>query len=311
MISPGSIIGIVGGGQLGRMLAMAGAQLGYKCHIFDPHERPCAADVAAKFTRARFDDQAALEDVRRSRRCRHLRVRKSAGRAVARARRQIASWPQVAGDRAGPRRREGVHRIHRRPGRAVALGRKPGGCPPGGGRARDSGRAQDPALRVRRKRPGVDPFGRRDRIRLGSDRRRACGCRSRRRFRGRILGHRRALGGWPHDLLGQPGQRPSRRYPADVDGPFEPRGRRPGRGGAQSRGRRLPRRLATSESSPSSSSLRATARSSTRSRRASTTAATGPSRAPSLRSSSSTSAPSAVSRPARQRLPHRRCRWTI
>lgn len=61
MIAPGSIIGIVGGGQLGRMLAMAGAQLGYKCHIFDPHERPCAADVAAFFTRARFDDRAALE----------------------------------------------------------------------------------------------------------------------------------------------------------------------------------------------------------------------------------------------------------
>ena len=61
MISPGSTIGIVGGGQLGRMLAMAAAQLGYKCHIFDPHERPCAADVAAHFTRAAYDDRSALE----------------------------------------------------------------------------------------------------------------------------------------------------------------------------------------------------------------------------------------------------------
>ena len=60
-IPPGSTIGIVGGGQLGRMLAMAAAQLGYKCHIFDPHERPCAADVAAEFTRAAYDDRAALE----------------------------------------------------------------------------------------------------------------------------------------------------------------------------------------------------------------------------------------------------------
>ncbi|WP_395622236.1 5-(carboxyamino)imidazole ribonucleotide synthase [Sphingomonas daechungensis] len=60
MITPGSIIGIVGGGQLGRMLAVAAAQLGYKCHIFDPHERPCAADVAADFTRAAYDDTAAL-----------------------------------------------------------------------------------------------------------------------------------------------------------------------------------------------------------------------------------------------------------
>jgi len=61
MIPPGSTIGIVGGGQLGRMLSMAAAQLGYKCHIFDPGEHPPAADVAAFHTRAAFDDSAALE----------------------------------------------------------------------------------------------------------------------------------------------------------------------------------------------------------------------------------------------------------
>ncbi len=59
-IPPGSVIGIVGGGQLGRMLAIAAAQLGYKCHFFDPAEHPCAADVAAKHTRAAFDDLTAL-----------------------------------------------------------------------------------------------------------------------------------------------------------------------------------------------------------------------------------------------------------
>jgi len=59
-IPPGSVIGIVGGGQLGRMLAIAAAQLGYKCHIFDSNERPCAADVAAGFTRAAFHDAEAL-----------------------------------------------------------------------------------------------------------------------------------------------------------------------------------------------------------------------------------------------------------
>src|SRR5688572_20604015 len=61
IVPPGSTIGIVGGGQLGRMLAVAAARLGYKCHIFDPHEQPCAAHVAAAFTRGAFDDQAALE----------------------------------------------------------------------------------------------------------------------------------------------------------------------------------------------------------------------------------------------------------
>jgi 5-(carboxyamino)imidazole ribonucleotide synthase len=61
MIAPGSTIGIIGGGQLGRMLAIAAAQLGYKCHIFDPGEHPSAGDVAAYVTRASFDDLAALQ----------------------------------------------------------------------------------------------------------------------------------------------------------------------------------------------------------------------------------------------------------
>ena len=60
-LAPGSTIGIVGGGQLGRMMAMAAARLGYKCHIFDPHYRPCAAAVAGAHTRAAYDDAAALE----------------------------------------------------------------------------------------------------------------------------------------------------------------------------------------------------------------------------------------------------------
>jgi len=62
MIPPGSTIGILGGGQLGRMLSVSAAQLGYKCHIFDPHERPCAADVAAAHVRAHFDDLEALRE---------------------------------------------------------------------------------------------------------------------------------------------------------------------------------------------------------------------------------------------------------
>jgi 5-(carboxyamino)imidazole ribonucleotide synthase len=59
-IPPGSTIGIIGGGQLGRMLSVAAAQLGYRCHIFDPHKHPPAADVAAYVTRAAFDDVEAL-----------------------------------------------------------------------------------------------------------------------------------------------------------------------------------------------------------------------------------------------------------
>jgi len=59
-IKPGSTIGIIGGGQLGRMLAMAAAQLGYRCHVFDPVEDGPAAQVADRFTRAEYGDVAAL-----------------------------------------------------------------------------------------------------------------------------------------------------------------------------------------------------------------------------------------------------------
>ncbi len=62
MLPPGSVIGIIGGGQLGRMLAMAAAQLGYRSHIYDPHEAPCAADVAASSTRGSFDDASAITE---------------------------------------------------------------------------------------------------------------------------------------------------------------------------------------------------------------------------------------------------------
>jgi 5-(carboxyamino)imidazole ribonucleotide synthase len=61
-VPPGSTIGIIGGGQLGRMLSSAAAQLGYKCHILDPHEDPPAAQVSAHFTRAPYDDMAALRE---------------------------------------------------------------------------------------------------------------------------------------------------------------------------------------------------------------------------------------------------------
>jgi 5-(carboxyamino)imidazole ribonucleotide synthase len=59
-LPPGGVIGILGGGQLGRMLALAAARLGFKAHIFAP-ERDCpAAQVAQHHTIAAFDDAAAL-----------------------------------------------------------------------------------------------------------------------------------------------------------------------------------------------------------------------------------------------------------
>jgi 5-(carboxyamino)imidazole ribonucleotide synthase len=59
-LKTGSTIGILGGGQLGRMLSVAASRLGYKTHIFEPSANPPAADVAHALTTASYDDLAAL-----------------------------------------------------------------------------------------------------------------------------------------------------------------------------------------------------------------------------------------------------------
>jgi 5-(carboxyamino)imidazole ribonucleotide synthase len=56
----GATIGILGGGQLGRMLSVAASRLGLKTHIFEPSSNPPAANVASAVTTAQYDDNAAL-----------------------------------------------------------------------------------------------------------------------------------------------------------------------------------------------------------------------------------------------------------
>ena len=56
----GATIGILGGGQLGRMLSIAASRLGFKTHIFEPGENPPAGHVAHHVTAAGYDDVAAL-----------------------------------------------------------------------------------------------------------------------------------------------------------------------------------------------------------------------------------------------------------
>ena len=60
MIRPGSTLGILGGGQLGRMIAMAAAQLGLRTHVYAPDENSPAFDVAAEYTIAPYEDETAL-----------------------------------------------------------------------------------------------------------------------------------------------------------------------------------------------------------------------------------------------------------
>ena len=60
-LKPGDTIGIVGGGQLGRMLAMAAARLGLRCRVFSPDPDSPAFDVVANATCAEYADVEALE----------------------------------------------------------------------------------------------------------------------------------------------------------------------------------------------------------------------------------------------------------
>lgn len=57
-----SIIGIVGGGQLGRMIALSAAHLGITTHIYDPNPDSPAFDVASKIFNNSFDDMEAIKN---------------------------------------------------------------------------------------------------------------------------------------------------------------------------------------------------------------------------------------------------------
>ncbi|TGD41811.1 5-(carboxyamino)imidazole ribonucleotide synthase [Pseudotabrizicola sediminis] len=59
-LHPGATIGILGGGQLGRMLSVAASRLGFQCHIYEPGAAPPAGHVAARVTTAPYEDLAAL-----------------------------------------------------------------------------------------------------------------------------------------------------------------------------------------------------------------------------------------------------------
>jgi 5-(carboxyamino)imidazole ribonucleotide synthase len=65
-LEPGATIGILGGGQLGRMLALAAARLGFKCHVFSPDPASPAFDVVHASTAADYGDRQALEKFARS-----------------------------------------------------------------------------------------------------------------------------------------------------------------------------------------------------------------------------------------------------
>lgn len=60
-LRPGDTIGILGGGQLGRMIAQAASRMGLKCHIYCPDENSPAFEVSAEKTIASYEDEQALK----------------------------------------------------------------------------------------------------------------------------------------------------------------------------------------------------------------------------------------------------------
>jgi 5-(carboxyamino)imidazole ribonucleotide synthase len=149
-VPPGSTIGIVGGGQLGRMLAIAAAQLGYRCHIYAPEEAPPAAEVAADFTRGAYDDEAALARFGASVAVATYEFENIAAApldALA-AEAPLYPAPPRARNRAGSARRKAVRR---RPGWTAGPlrpGRQPRGAERGAPPDRHPRHPQDPPLRL-------------------------------------------------------------------------------------------------------------------------------------------------------------------
>ena len=66
VLLPGATIGVMGGGQLGRMFAIAARRMGYHVHIFSPEENGPAAQLADRATVARYDDEAAVTQFSRA-----------------------------------------------------------------------------------------------------------------------------------------------------------------------------------------------------------------------------------------------------
>ena len=129
-IAPGSVIGILGGGQLGRMAALAAARLGYRCHVFCPEADSPAAQVSAAATIAGYDDPDALDAFSASIDVATFEFENVPCEAAARIAASVPVRPglEALRDRPGPRRGEALPERHR--ARRARLDRGPLGRRP-------------------------------------------------------------------------------------------------------------------------------------------------------------------------------------
>jgi hypothetical protein len=236
MIPPGETIGILGGGQLGRMLAMAAAQLGYRCHVYAPEADSVAADVCAAFTPGRLGRcRAAMAEFAAD--CAVVTYEFENVPVVRWALGQGAATPMPARwKRAGPAEREGIRRGlggRPRPGwRSIPARTWP-----------RSRRIGTPGI-LKTRRDGYDGKGQwrimpTDHDADGSTCRQPLVYEGFVRFRGRIQRDPVPRPGWRHGVLGQRRERPRRRHPGPLDRAGRPQFRRrclppaPGRKGGR------------------------------------------------------------------------------
>ena len=92
-VLPGATIGILGGGQLGRMTALAARELGYRVHVLDPDPACAASPVVERVIAAQFDDADAAAELARGADVVTLEIEKIAGPALAAAARHAPLRP--------------------------------------------------------------------------------------------------------------------------------------------------------------------------------------------------------------------------
>ena len=154
-LAPGATLGVVGGGQLGRMFVHAAQTLGYRTVVLDADPDSPAGLVAHEHIRADYLDPAGLERLAAALRRDHDRVRERSGGRARAARAAAAGRAGSRGGRGlpGPRRREGRLCQERHRLRAAPPDRERGRCRRRRGLALP-GDPEDGAARLRRQGSG-------------------------------------------------------------------------------------------------------------------------------------------------------------
>ena len=156
IISPGSTIGVLGGGQLGRMFAMAARRLGYRVHTLAPDDDTPTGQIADVEINAPYDDLDAVRRFAQGVDVVTFEFENVSAGAAAEAEAHAVVRPngRALADRAAPHPREDVRRRPRRAGDAVRAGQNRRGSRGRRGSRRHPRGAEDRVVRVRRQGTG-------------------------------------------------------------------------------------------------------------------------------------------------------------